>query len=472
MPRRHAVSQNRARIGLARKYRSTFFIFPAFLPLVELLPWFLTLLGAAAGGSQLLSKALWQRKGLRMLLGLVSIGLFTAAGGLVWQRYGHQPAVEVGSELVQALPRLETHSAVLGRPLPTTVLTPLTELWAVKTVHQNLGKPLVREGRLFVGTLDGTFAAFATANGQPLWTLHKTEPVFTPPATAGDLIFIGEGYHTSPVCALTALAYPDGKPLWSRNFRSHLESYPALDLPNNRLWQSGGATGLWALAADTGAKLWWQPLGHMDVPPLYVDGRLFAIARLSETADGTALFELNPESGAIKWQTKLTGNTMGSIFRMGDRLVVTTAIGQVGEVKGSDAGWANAVTLEGKLLWSTKLSAMPLPEGALARDGKLFFTTLKDGSLVALRTMDGRVQWQEKIGPVIQTDVTLIEDAAAPLVVGVANDGIVSLRDAATGKERAKLQVEAGDSTPVYADGVLYITTPNTIRAYAGFGGR
>lgn len=472
MPRPRPAPQSLVRIGLARKYRATFFIFPAFLPLVELLPWFLTLLGAAAGGAQLVSKALWQRKGLRLGLGIVSIGLFTAAGGLVWQRYGHQPAVAVGSELATELPKLESFTAQLGRPLPTTVLTPLTEIWSVKTVDHNLSKPLVRDGRLFVGTLENTFTAYGTSDGRALWTLHKTESVFTPPATAGDRMFIGEGYHTSPVCALTALSFPDGKPLWSRNFRSHLESYPALDLPNNRLWQSGGGTGLWALAADTGAKLWWQPLGHMDVPPFYTEGRLFVIARLSETADGTALFELNPATGAIQWQTPLTGNTMGSIFRVADRLIVTTAIGQVGAVKGSDAGWANAVTLDGKLLWSTKLSAMPLPEGALARDGKLFFTALKDGSLAAIRTGDGGVQWQEKIGPVIQTDVTLIEDMAEPLVVGIANDGTVSLRDAATGKERAKLQVEAGDSTPLYAEGVLYITTPNTIRAFAGFGGR
>lgn len=465
-------SPNPAPQSLARKYRATFFIFPAFLPLVELLPWFLTLLGAAAGGAQLLSKVLWQRKGMRVVLGVVSIGLFTAAGGLVWQRYGHRPDVAVGSEMAPALPKLESFSTQLGRPLPTTVLTPLTELWSIKSVDHNLSKPLVRDGRLFVGTLENTFTAYAAADGRALWTLHKTESVFTPPATAGDRMFIGEGYHTSPVCALTVLSYPDGKPLWSRNFRSHLESYPALDLPHNRLWQSGGGTGLWALAADTGEKLWWQPLGHMDVPPLYVGGQLFAIARLSETADGTALFALDPASGAIEWQTPLTGNTMGSLFRAGDRLIVTTAIGQVGEVKGTDAGWANAVTLEGKLLWSTKLSAMPLPEGALARDGKLFFTALKDGSVAALRTADGAMQWQEQIGPVIQTDVTLIEDTTAPMVVAIANDGNVSLRDAATGKERAKLQVEAGDSSPLYADGVLYITTPNTIRAFAGFGGR
>lgn len=187
------------RLSLARKYRSTFFIFPAFLPLVELLPWFLTLLGAAAGGSQLLSKALWQRNGLRILLGVMSIGLLTAAGGLVWQRYGHQPAVAVGSELAAELPRFESFTTQLGRPLPTTVLTPLTELWSVKTIaDHNLSKPLVRDGRLFVGTLENTLTAYGTSDGRPLWTLHKTKSVFTPPATAGNRMFIGEGYHTSP----------------------------------------------------------------------------------------------------------------------------------------------------------------------------------------------------------------------------------------------------------------------------------
>ncbi len=458
---------------LTRKYRATFFIFPAFLPLVELLPWFLALLGAAAGGTQIVGKVLWRRRWQRALLVLINLGLFGWAGWLVWQRYAPMPAAAVGSELAPSLPRHEVFATHTSRPLPLKTITPLSELWKTGTPNNNLGKPLVYQGRLYVGTIEGSFDAYDAADGHTLWSLHKRESVYTPPSAAADRLFIGEGYHTSPVCELTALALPEGKPLWSRRFRSHLESYPALDLTHNRLWQGGGSTGLWALAADSGKLLWWQPIGHIDVPPLYRDGRLFAIAKLREDADGTALFEFDPATGTIKWQVPLQGNTMGSLFPHGDRIYVSTALGQVGDLKANDAGWVQAVSVDGKPLWRTALPAMPLPEGALAADGGTLFYTLKDGSVVALRTADGAIIWREKIGDEIQTDVALIEEAGtAPMVVAVAHDGTVSLRDAASGTERHKLQVEPGDSNPVYAQGVLYVATPRVIHAYAGFGAR
>lgn len=460
-----------SRWSLQRKYRSTFFIFPAFLPLVELLPWFLALLGAAAGGTQMISKVIWRRKILRVSVSLLSVSLLSTAGWLVWQRYAPRPSVAIGSELAAELPRLETYPPQVARALPVHLLTPLTLLWAVPVKRGNLGKPMVKDNVLYVGTIDGTLDAYATADGHPLWTLHKREAVYTPPQIAGPMIFIGEGYHTSPVCELTAADVLTGKPLWTRRYRSHLESYPAVDRLHNRLWLGGGATGLWALTADTGETLWWQALGHIDVPPLYVGERLFAIAKLQEDADGTALFELAPDTGAIQWKLPLTGNTMGSLWHAQGKIYFSTAFGQVGDMKASDAGWAHAATVDGQLLWTTQLAAMPQPEGALSRDGGLLFYSLKDGSMVALRTSDGTVMWQQKIGATIQTDIALIEDAVPALVVAVAHDGMVSIREAQTGKSRAEFRIDAGDANPVYQDGVLYITAEHHIYAYAGFGG-
>ena len=286
---------------------------------------------------------------------------------------------------------------------------------------------------------------------------------------AGNRIFIGEGYHTSPVCELTALTH-DGTPQWSRRFRSHLESYPTVDMLHHQLWYAGGSTGLWSLSTDTGEKIWWQPLGHMDVPPLYSDGRLFAVAKLKEDADGVAMFELDPEDGKVKWKTPLEGNTMGSIWRGGERIYLSTARGQVGNLKSTDAGWAYGLSLDGSVTWKVALPAMPLPEGALSRDGALLFYTLKDGSIIALRTQNGSLAWREKIGDEIQTDIALMEDGSEPYVVAIAKNGNVSIRAMATGKEYVHFTVEKGDSNPIYANGTLYITTPTTISAYAGFG--
>ena len=452
-----------------RRYGSTFHIFPAFLPLVELLPWFLTLLGALAGGVQVMSKAMARHKRLRLVALLVSVCLVVAGGLLLWQRTAHRPDESTGSELATTLPQLQRLSTERLQPLASTHLPPLTELWNVPTGHSNLSKPVVKNGQLLVGTWGATVDAYDAVDGHYLWSLQKQEAVFAPPLVTQDRIFVGEGYHTSPVCALTALL-PDGTPQWSRNFRSHIESAPTVDAKHHRLWQAGGATGLWALSSETGEKLWWQPLGHMDVSPLYRDGTLFAIAKLKEDEDGTALFALDPDDGDIEWKTPLEGNTMGSLLSAGERIYLSTALGQVGDKNDRDAGWAYSVTRDGSIAWKTKLPAMPLPEGALSRDGSLLLYTLKNGSILALHTADGSIAWNAKIGAEIQTDLALIEDGQEAYVVAIATSGTVSVRALQTGKEYVHFMVESGESTPLYADGVLYITTPSSIRAYAGFG--
>jgi outer membrane protein assembly factor BamB len=458
------------RPNFTKRYGSTLFIFPAIIPLVELLPWFLTLIGAITGAIQLFSKALRRRKMVLYLCILICAGSLAAAGWLVWKRTANQPVVAVGSELSSAMPKLETISTQQRSPMPTGNLKPLTQLWKITTSQRNLGKPLVRNNVLLVGTWEKTLNSFDITDGHALWILHKNEPIFTQPSVAADYIFIGEGYHTSPVCELTALTLT-GKPLWTRRFRSHLESSPTVDLENNRLWNAGGATGLWALSADKGEKLWWRKLGHMDVSPLYRNKRLFAIARLKDDADGSAVFELNPDNGDIRWEAPLEGNTMGGLHSDGELIYISTALGQVGDKKPTDTGWVNALTIDGKVIWKVKLPAMPLPEGVLSRDGSLLFYALKNGNIIALNTKDGSVAWSEKIGSEIQTDIALIEDGADSYIVGIANDGNVSIREMKTGKEYVHFSVEQGDSNSVYANGILYIATPTTISAYVGFAG-
>lgn len=419
---------------------------------------------------QLISKILWKRKISSLIIFLISGSLFSVAGWFVWQRTAGQPDEKTGSEIVQYLPKLETFSIEHGKLLPTGNLKPFTQLWEVATVHEALGKPFVQNGVLLVGTFSATLDAFDIADGHRLWSLQKREPIFTPPKISGKQIFIGEGYHTSPMCELTSLAL-DGTPLWSRLFRSHLESPPMIDEEHNRLWYAGGATGLWALSMDTGEKIWWQRLGHMDVSPLYSDGRLFVVSKLKEDADGVAVFELNPDDGNIKWETALEGNTMGSILRNGEHIYLSTALGQVGRLALGDTGWSYSLSLDGAVNWKTKLPAMPLPEGALSPDGTLLFYTLKSGNIIALNTKDGSVVWQAKIGDEIQTDIALIEKKSALFVVAISRDGNVSIREAKTGNEYTHFTVEKGDSYPIYTNNILYIATPNTISAYSGLGG-
>lgn len=454
---------------LHQKYQSTFFIFPVLLPLAEFIPWLLTAVGMTAGGLQFLKRSVWASRRTRNITLFITLASFSAAGYLVAQRIIYTPSKEEGSALVpQAeLSRLEALAPInsITPPAPSAAFS---LLWSAASPHQLIGKPALLGNMLVTGTYQGTLDAFSIADGSHIWTLHKHEQIFPAPATDGKQAYVGEGHHTSPASVLSALNLPDGKPLWERKFRSHVESAVVTDAANHRLFVSGGETGLWAIDSESGKSLWHSPIGHIDITAAYTNGRLFAAAKLTEENDGAAFFELNPDTGAVLSSIPLPGNPMGSMLVDGsDNLCVATAIGQVGVTRPTDAGWAHCLSPQGKLLWSTKLAAMPLPEGLMIKDSSLLVYTLANGVIVALDTSDGHVVWEEKAGDAFVSDAALITGTAS-LVAAVSNEGTVTIRDALTGIEKRRFTVEQGTAYPLYSGQILYITTPYNIRAYSG----
>ena len=461
------------KIPLHKKYGSTFFIFPVFLPLAELLPWALTVIAALAAALQVVRRSLWNHKRNRRILMLVSVVCLLAAGTLVTKRMLYTPDVSKGSGMVPPAQMSKLQSFPSADPAPPArEAQPLSLLWRTDSPDQNIAKPAIVGNILMVGTYKATLDALSLADGQRLWTLHKHEQVFCTPSAESGMAFIGEGYHTSAASLLSAISLPAGQPVWERKFRSHLESSPAIDSAHNRLFLAGGETGIWALNMHTGKHLWWAQVGHSDIPPLYANGRLFAAAKLKEDADGSALFTFDPDSGAVLHSTPRVGDPMGNLLAgTNGEMLLGTAIGQVGVKRDTDAGWAHSFAADGTLRWTTKLPAMPLPEGVLSRDKTLLFYTLNNGSLIALHTNDGSVAWAAQVGKAFQTDAALMEDGKLPLLVAVTNEGLVTIRNALNGQEVQHFNIEQGDSYPLYHEGILYITTPYNVRAYQGVRG-
>lgn len=454
--------------------RSTFYIFPALIPLAELLPWVLSFIGAIAGGSQMARNYMAVHHKFRKTIWAVTAISFIAAGGIyAWEQY-RLPPKEEGSELVAAA----SYSKVEGFPLPPPAprlpkaYAPFEKIWSVQTEEQNLGNMDLAYDRLMIGTYKGSFEMRSKWDGSKIETLHKSQPIFTAPAVVGKMVYIGEGLHTADMSALTAFSYLDGKVLWERRFRSHLESTPAVDEENQRLFLGAGTLGLWSLNTKTGEKNWHAPLGHIDVSPLLRDHRLFAAAKLNPDDDisGSALFEIDVESGKILWKTNLSGNPMGDVLAgPDDTILVSTAIGQVGVNKDTDKGWLYGLNAEGKILWESPLPSMPLPDGQVLADRSLAFFTLKDGSLIAVKMTSGEIAWTQKLGREFQADCALIEDGPEPLVVTISLDGGVHVRKARTGESVGHMDVGKGSYTaPLYKDGIIYIANSYTMTAFAG----
>lgn len=457
---------------LYKSYRATFHIFPAMIPLIELLPWLLGLIGGAAGLTEFLREKIWRKPRMRWVLGLSCFSLLLALTVLVV----HQSRLVAPNTSVAVTPDkfsvVTTYDIDAGKPVPPASAT-FGLIWRQSTPAMLMGNPALTDTLLLVGAYDGTLEARRRSDGQKLWSLQKKEPVFTSAFIADGIGVIGEGLHTAPSATITGFAPETGNPLWERTFRSHVETAPAYDAASGLIFQGTGSEGLWALSLETGAVEWHSSLGHIDVAPLYQEGALYVPAKLSEDSDGSAVFRLDADDGAVVWKTDIPGNPMGNVLDAGDgQIILATAVGQVGRNLMTDKGWVHSLDQKGKLLWSAELRAMPLPEGNSALAHNLAYFALKNGELVALDTRTGKEVWAAQYGGEIQSDAALYEVAGTLLIAAVTKDGFVGIRNAADGTPVHGFKIAGGAySSPVFADDVLYVFDAYGIAAYGPVSG-
>ncbi len=457
----------RAEPSLYKSYRSTFHIFPAMIPLIEILPWVLGFIGGAAGITEFLREKIWHKPRVRWVAIVSCVSLIT--GGAVFAVHQYR------------LPAKDTSVSVLpddfSKVTPYTPATPnqpiaapveFGRIWQQQTSGMLMGNPVLTKDLILVGTLDKRLEARSRIDGQKIWSMQKKEPVFTSAFIEGDIGLIGEGLHTAPSATITAFTPETGRPLWERTFRSHVETAPAYDPDSGLIFQGTGAEGLWAIELETGEVEWHSPLGHIDVTPLYADGDLYVPAKLLEDQDGMAVFKLDADDGDILWQTPMAGNPMGNILDAGNgRILLAAAVGQVGLNKASDKGWIHSLDSKGNILWSTPLRAMPLPEGHVSQKLKLAFFTLKNGELVAINTDTGKEEWSAQYGGEFQSDAGLYEHGTTPLIVAVTKDGFVGIRNAKDGTAIKGFKTAGGAySSPVFAGDVLYLFDAYAFAAY------
>lgn len=460
------------KLSLYKNYRSTFHIFPAMIPLIEILPWVLGLIGGAAGVTEFLREKIWHKPRVRWLTVTASLFLLVGIGIFAVHQY-RLPAKDTSLSVApEAFSSLTTHPRITSQITPTAP-SEFGLIWHQPAAGMLMGNAALTKDLLFVGTLDKKLEARSRIDGQRVWTLQKKEPVFTSALIVDDIGLIGEGLHTAPSATITAFTPETGKPLWERAFRSHVETAPAYDPDSGLIFQAAGAEGIWAIELKTGKVDWHVALGHIDVAPLYEDGDLYVPAKLLEDKDGSAVFKLDADDGDLIWQTPVAGNPMGNILDAGQgNIILATAVGQVGLNKQTDKGWVHGLDRKGKLLWTTELRAMPLPEGNISKALNLAYFTLKNGDLIALDTRTGKEVWSASYGGEFQSDAALYEDGPTPLIAAVTKDGFVGIRNAADGKPLKGFKTAGGAySSPLFADDTLYIFEAYGYSAYGPVSG-
>lgn len=173
--------------------------------------------------------------------------------------------------------------------------------------------------RAFVGSSAETLFAADIELGRKLWGLHRDAPPgftvrgFAVPVVTENVVFAA---HADGV--VSAVERESGAVLWERRVSppGELIDTDALATDGTRLFVTSYTGGVLALNPQTGATIWRAdfPRAHQL---LFDDGRLIAVGP-------GQVASLNPEDGAFKWMTAVTGIGGLSAPALAPGLVVVT----------------------------------------------------------------------------------------------------------------------------------------------------
>jgi hypothetical protein len=158
-------------------------------------------------------------------------------------------------------------------------------------------QPVVAGGRLFVGTLDGTFIALDGQTGTELWRAQTGDAILGTAAVMGDLVYVG-----SQDGLLHAYDIATGSEKWTRATGAGIWAAPLVVDATVAVGSRDGV--FYALDATTGAIRWSFTAGV----PITMSAAYSARQHLIYVgAENSRAYALDIDTGALRWQKQLPG---------------------------------------------------------------------------------------------------------------------------------------------------------------------
>jgi outer membrane protein assembly factor BamB len=249
----------------------------------------------------------------------------------------------------------------------------------------------------------GIVTALDVQNGEPLWTTTEPSAVDSTPALSRTLVFFGTEGSPAAGPSVVALQSADGTRAWSTPTSSAVESSPAV---------SG--------------------------PQLYVG------------SDDGSVYDMNSNTGAVVWKTKLSGSVKGAP-------VVDAATGLV--FVGDSSGAITALsTANGQITWSFGTGG-PVTATPSLYNG-IVYVGSTDGNAYALSETNGSKIWEASAnGPVSAGGIVFApETKYADYVVG-SNTGNVTYLALANGQSMNVTPLGVGIAGLAASQGWIVATT-------------
>ena len=162
-----------------------------------------------------------------------------------------------------------------------------------------------------------TIAAANVSKLKVAWTIPLRGKGDTGYDFANPVIANGVAYVQDGASNVIAVTYATGHVLWTRQYNSPDYGPNGVTIANGRIF-GVTATGVFALAAQTGRQLWYNTqLGggnaHFDIAPQVANGKVFVASAL--TAGGGVIYALDSGTGATVWSFQTVVDPVGQQLR-------------------------------------------------------------------------------------------------------------------------------------------------------------
>lgn len=299
--------------------------------------------------------------------------------------------------------------------------------------------PVFARGALYLTAYigDGYLFALDAATGRELWRYKAKGTYLSPPAVAGDSVFVAASDGN-----LHAFDAATGRPRWNTKRKGDSLAPTAPLVANGHLYLSAGDGELGdavlvAVDAGTGEEKWVYKTKGLPSAPALEGGALYFGSHRGD------LFAVDAATGRELWKSR-AGRGVATPVASGGLVFFTT--------EGGELNCVDATT--GQRRWKAeKTGKVNTP---LAVSGGLVYFGGREGGLFAVDAQTGAERWQLKTPAPCRTPVV-----AGPVLYVPVGDALAAA-DAATGqlkwayRNKAQLRVP-----PAVADGVLYYLDDN-----------
>lgn len=289
-----------------------------------------------------------------------------------------------------------------------------------------VGSPVIANGIVYVGSVEGTVSAYTATTGALLWTFYATGPIYSSPTIVNGIAYFGS------------------------------VNYPSEDLIGNYAY---------ALNATSGALIWDNYLGYGGewVPPVVTNGiAYFSQAHKEGSSGGYSAF--NASNGAPVWgfATPYGIWSADTLDPSGQNLYVGTGNPCLSSGGSTCAGYMEDLNPStGATLWQIHFPDISgdddVPTSAVYNNGRLYIG-LKNGLFYCLDATNGSIIWQYNTGSI--GDYGIYSSAAfyGNLVIFGGGDHLVHALNIANGSLAWTFTTGSlVTASPSIANGVLYI---------------